>query len=515
MPAADPAATKPMARSGSGTVTLPAPWSVERWLATPWPLVLIVLLGAANFFWQLGSSSYFVDEVFSIEAASHSLGGVISAVQLTEFTPPTYYLFLHEWIGRIGSQAEWLLRLPSALAGVALVAAVYWMARAFLDRRGALTAAALCALSPAVLQYAQEVRAYAFAMLAVTLAVGAAIRGVGTEATRRRMRSLGALAAVIGLLMHYTATLVILPLCVWLGTRGAVSRRARAAFVGSCALAEVLIAPLFLHTYRYVPNGAAGKVAALTWTNLAQVAATPFVARGASGVGALTVIAGAATLVSILLLLPAVARRIQGGAPVHERRLLVALAAFAPVMLLVGALAGKNVLLPRYSAVAAPFLITAVAAAVRSLPRPAAAALALAALVPACAGVIVSHSRSGFYPPTRDAIDYIGAHRQPRELIALSGSVVIDPPLGYYAATLLHPTPKIIGNSDPLMRATRNHSAVWLVGWLPGDSYNTQSLIRSATLVLGRVGYRVERLQTFATADTLELVLARRGRVTR
>jgi len=495
---------RPIAESGG-------PPSFWRWPAIPRPLTLILLVGAADFLWKLGSPSYFVDEVFSIRTASHALGDVINAARLSEFTPPTYYLFLHEWIGRTGSQAEWVVRLPSALAGVALVGAVYWMARAFLDRRGALAAAALCALSPLVLEYAQLVRAYVFAMLAVTVAVGATMRGVRTRSARTRMLSLGALAAVIALLLHYTSLLVIVPLCVWLATRRASSPRARAAFLGSCAVALLLIAPLFLHTYKYVPNGVLGASAKVTWPNIAHVAETPFDGRVAVGVDALTIVAAAAVIVSVivLLVLPGTSFRERANAAVRDRYLLVALASVAPVVLLVAAFAGKSVLITRYSAVAAPFLITAVAAAVVSLPRPAAAALAAAALVPACVGVIVSHTKRGFYLPTRDAIDYIAAHQQRRELLAVPGSVGTEVPLLYYAARRLHPPLRFIADDElPRLGATQKQNPLWIVASLPGRRYGIRSLSRAASLALGRLGYRAQDVRTFTTSGTLVVVLA-------
>ena len=100
-----------------------APGAVgERW--ERWALPAILAVAALNFFWQLGSSSYYVDEVLSIEHALPSLGNVLSAVRTGETTPWTFFVFLHEWLYRTGSQAEWVTRLPSAVAGVALVAAV-------------------------------------------------------------------------------------------------------------------------------------------------------------------------------------------------------------------------------------------------------------------------------------------------------------------------------------------------------------------------------------------------------
>ena len=72
---------------------------------------------------------------------------------------------------------EWVLRLPSAVAAIALVAAVWWLALPLGGRRAATIAALFCALSPLVLQYGQQARGYVFAMLLVTLAVGSRCGG--------------------------------------------------------------------------------------------------------------------------------------------------------------------------------------------------------------------------------------------------------------------------------------------------------------------------------------------------
>lgn len=91
------------------------------------PLAAILAVAGLNLTWGLGASSLFVDEVYSWRAASVPLGELFHRVRFDEVAPPTYYVFLHEWIGRLGSQAEWVMRLPSALAGIALVGATYWL----------------------------------------------------------------------------------------------------------------------------------------------------------------------------------------------------------------------------------------------------------------------------------------------------------------------------------------------------------------------------------------------------
>src|ERR1700733_4630943 len=140
-----------------------------------WTLVLPLALAGFTFLWRLSASSLFTDETSSWLAARTSLGGVFSAVRQSEVAPPSYYLLLHVWIGLTGSDSILTMRLLSVLAGLCLVAAVWWLARLLSGDVAALLAALLTALSPLVVQYSQEIRAYVFVTLFATVAVAAAI----------------------------------------------------------------------------------------------------------------------------------------------------------------------------------------------------------------------------------------------------------------------------------------------------------------------------------------------------
>ena len=98
-------------------------------------LAAVIGLAAANFLWQLGSSSYYVDEIQALAVSLHPISGLLHAIANDEITPPAYFAFLHEWTGHVGTGPEWVTRLPSALCGVALVGAVYWLASVVSERR--------------------------------------------------------------------------------------------------------------------------------------------------------------------------------------------------------------------------------------------------------------------------------------------------------------------------------------------------------------------------------------------
>jgi hypothetical protein len=109
------------------------------------------------------------DEIFSARVATLPLNRLMEAVA-GDVHPVGYYLLLKAVVLTLG-QSEFVLRLPSLLAGLALIWLVYRLAGAIGFTTGQQTASALMvALSPFQVYYAQEARAYAIVMAALTLA---------------------------------------------------------------------------------------------------------------------------------------------------------------------------------------------------------------------------------------------------------------------------------------------------------------------------------------------------------
>lgn len=107
----------------------------------------------------LGNKSLWLDEAFG---AHHAQRAELATPILVEGThPPLYYTFLHHWIPLAGNW-EVALRLPSAASSLAGIGLLYLLARMLFDRRVALVAAALLAVSPLDVWYAQEARMYIF-----------------------------------------------------------------------------------------------------------------------------------------------------------------------------------------------------------------------------------------------------------------------------------------------------------------------------------------------------------------
>ncbi len=130
----------------------------------------IVVLGAALRFATLDLQSYRYDEAVTAARILHpSLFDTLSAVPGSESTPPFYYLVAWLWSRPFGT-GEVGLRSLSALAGTASIAVVYLGAVALpLPRRAGLVAAAMVAVSPVLIWFSQDARAYALVFLLTAL----------------------------------------------------------------------------------------------------------------------------------------------------------------------------------------------------------------------------------------------------------------------------------------------------------------------------------------------------------
>jgi mannosyltransferase len=136
----------------------------------------VVALGAALRFFRLGARGLWLDEAVSWLFASGPPGKVVGWLRL-DSGPPLYYWLLGLWRGLWGD-SEWALRSLSALAGSALVAAVWWVGRRLLGPRAALFAALVAALLPVQVRYSQEAQPLALLPLVGLAAMAALYRWV-------------------------------------------------------------------------------------------------------------------------------------------------------------------------------------------------------------------------------------------------------------------------------------------------------------------------------------------------
>ncbi len=182
-----------------------APASAVPNLRTPWAwLVALTLLGAALRFYRLGSQPFWLDEVYTRDAARVLPGQGFGGMSAIDGTSPVYTALASLAIS-IGQDTEWWLRLPAALAGTALAPSVFFAVRRLFGRRSlALAATVTTALSPFAVYYSQEARGYSLVILISVWFVTASHWAVtGAHWTPWR-NVLPAVLAVIGLGSHVT-----------------------------------------------------------------------------------------------------------------------------------------------------------------------------------------------------------------------------------------------------------------------------------------------------------------------
>jgi mannosyltransferase len=134
---------------------------------------ILVVAGYLRF-WTLGQQSLWLDEAISWLQLQHSLPELIK-VTAADNTPPLHNLILFVLTWACGD-SEVILRFPSAVFGVANVAAIYWLGLILNNRLAGLLAAFLLALSEFHIWYSQEARAYTLLALSATLFAVASVR---------------------------------------------------------------------------------------------------------------------------------------------------------------------------------------------------------------------------------------------------------------------------------------------------------------------------------------------------
>lgn len=118
---------------------------------------------------ELDTQSLWNDEGTSVALARTNIPAIVNAAA-RDIHPPLYYLLLSGWIQGAGI-SEFAVRFLSVLAGVAVIAVTFRIAREFFDQDVAVIAAVLAALNPFQTYYAQETRMYIWVTLFATLSV--------------------------------------------------------------------------------------------------------------------------------------------------------------------------------------------------------------------------------------------------------------------------------------------------------------------------------------------------------
>lgn len=154
---------------------------------------------------RLGYQSEWNDEALSAVIAGGTTRQILTN-QFRSLHPPGYYLLLHFWRSLLGD-TDFVLRLPSALMGIASIIVMYFLGRLLFKSETGLWVAAITAVMPFHLYYSQEMRMYSQVFLLSTLAILCQ-----TQVWRNKSNFwwlFYLLASLVGLYTHYFFTLIV------------------------------------------------------------------------------------------------------------------------------------------------------------------------------------------------------------------------------------------------------------------------------------------------------------------
>ncbi|HYS55264.1 MAG TPA: glycosyltransferase family 39 protein [Thermoanaerobaculia bacterium] len=198
--------------------------------------LIILSVAAAVVRWPMLSRPMGTDESASfIYYASHPLW-----VPMTIYGSPNNHI-LHSVLMHIAWKtfggAEWALRLPAFLAGIAIIPLTYIAARE-LSERGALVAAALAAAAPVLADYSTDARGYTLLCCCVLICIASMARIIRTGSNKASL--LFAISAALG---FFTVPVMLYPfvmLAMWGRRKGLV------AVIGAIVLTILLYAPVLV-----------------------------------------------------------------------------------------------------------------------------------------------------------------------------------------------------------------------------------------------------------------------------
>jgi O-antigen/teichoic acid export membrane protein len=456
----------------AGVLALPVGWDPQAprrsWRAhiadvwrRPDAQLLVALTVLAVLVRLATERSFWVDEAISVRQARLPLGSMLDDLRTTDVHPPLHFLIL--WVSvRLLGTAEWAVRLPSVLAGAALVSVLYGTTRELFDRRTARVAAALVVPAPFLVWYSQEARMYALFMVlgvAAVWAQAAALRRGRWAAFATWGAASAALIwtqwfAFLPLLVQQAATVAYL-LSRW--RSGRVDPLLVRRWLGSLAVMAVLLVPLvpFLldQLAAYGHRGAGLSMPTAAGTDSSSVA---------SGLSSYAIIAnlvwavagyhgddvmvrlGALWPLAVLGCLLLLGRKMQ-----RTTSVVLSVALVPGALLFVIAHSKTDLFELRYFVLAAPLLLIVIARAVTTGARSTTAlAATVSALLVLSSIALVDQQVNGTNPRLYDfrgAVSGIHETSQPGDVLAYAPAY-LDGVLAYYAPEM-EGTP--LGSVDP------------------------------------------------------------------
>jgi len=215
-----------------------------RLMTASWvPVVIVTAIGGAVRFVGLDRQSFWIDEVVTVGLLARSLPDMLGALPDAESTPPLYYILAWLW-SRMSGLDEVGLRALSALFGTLTIPVCYGAARTLIGHRAGVIVAALAAVSPLLVWYSQEARAYSLFAFLGALSFLTFARALEEPSPRRLAFWSGASSLMI--VTHYFGIFLLAAEALVLLHQ----RRSRATWAATGAIVGVGLAILPLAVYQ-------------------------------------------------------------------------------------------------------------------------------------------------------------------------------------------------------------------------------------------------------------------------
>ena len=205
-----------------------------------------------------------LDEAISIHQAHLSLHDMFRNLYFGDRHPPLHHLVLWLTVRAFGD-SEFVVRIPSLVAGTLVIPALYELGRELYDRRTGLIAATFAAASPLLVWYSQEVRMYAFVTLFGVLALLTQLRVIRRPSFVNWACYILATAALLwsiyfGLLLIAVQQLIFIVILFQRWRRNELDRGLALGYAYSLTILVLQLVPLldFAHNQFTSTHGAAG-----------------------------------------------------------------------------------------------------------------------------------------------------------------------------------------------------------------------------------------------------------------
>jgi uncharacterized membrane protein len=146
--------------------------------------VLLLIMAIASYLRLTGllRRDFWYDEAFTGIAVKENFSDMINMI-VHDVHPPLYYILL-KFFAFFFNYSVFGIRLFSAIFGILTVFAVYIFAKELFNRKAALWASLVAAISPFAIQYSQEARMYSMLVFLVLMAAYFFVKGLNSGKTK-------------------------------------------------------------------------------------------------------------------------------------------------------------------------------------------------------------------------------------------------------------------------------------------------------------------------------------------